>query len=167
MSLGTALSQIDSAIEIPSKAAAVCYRWMGSDLKFLLVNTGSGKWTFPKGNIEPHLGGPESAALEALEEAGVRGWISDHHFDLYRHDKGDDEHLVAAYLMQVRQMFVPEESHRNPTWFSAEEAKRKLAKRRSDRHAQEFARVVDRAVEMLAVRLPATRWTRITAASFS
>ena len=154
MSLATALFRSSFPVIAPSKVAAVCYRRAGSGLEFLLVNTASGKWTFPKGNIEPHLGASESAALEAFEEAGVKGWISDHHFDCYRHDKGDVEHLVAAYLMLVRQMSTPQESYRNPTWFSVEEAKRKLAKRRSEKYALEFARVVDRAVEMLAIPVP-------------
>ena len=167
MSLATALFRSTFPIITPSKVAAVCYRRMGSELEFLLVNTGSGKWTFPKGNVEPHLGASQSAALEAFEEAGVKGWISDHHFDCYRHEKGDAEHLVAAYLMLVRQMFTPEETYRNPTWFSVEEAKRKLAKRRSEKYAQEFVRVVDRAVEMLAIPVPGTPWTRLAAPSFS
>lgn len=167
MSLATALFRSSFPVITPSKVAAVCYRRTGSELEFLLVNTGSGKWTFPKGNVEPHLGAPQSAALEAFEEAGVKGWISNHHFDCYRHEKGDAEHLVAAYLMLVRQMFTPEESYRNPTWFSVEEAKRKLAKRRSEKYAQEFARVVDRAVEMLAIPVPGTPWTRLAAPSFS
>jgi len=163
MSLGSALFRSSHPISAPSKVAAVCYRRRGSEVEFLLVNTASGKWTFPKGNIEPHLGASESAALEAFEEAGVKGWISDHHFDFYRHDKGDAEHVVAAYLMQVRQMCAPEETHRNPTWFSADEAKRKLAKRRTEKYAQEFARVVDRALVMLAIPVPGTPWTRFAA----
>ena len=41
-------------------------------VEFLLVNTSSGKWTFPKGRIEPTLSASESAAREAWEEAGAR-----------------------------------------------------------------------------------------------
>lgn len=167
MSLATAQFSSSNPLVAPSKVAAICYRRTGSQLEFLLVNTASGKWTFPKGNIEPHLGASKSAALEAFEEAGVKGWIYDHHFDFYRHDKGDAEHLVAAYLMLVRQVTIPQESHRNPTWFSMEETKRKLAKRRSEKYAQEFARIVDRAVEMLAIPVPGTPWTRFVAPSFS
>lgn len=167
MGLATALIRSSFPAIAPSKAAAVCYRRAGSGLEFLLVNTASGKWTFPKGNIEPHLGASQSAALEAFEEAGVKGWISDHHFDFYRHDKNDSEHLVAAYLMQVRQMFVPEESHRNPTWFTAGEAKRKLGKRRPDKYAREFARVIDRAVDLLSMPVPGSPWTRLSISTLS
>ncbi|HLH09277.1 MAG TPA: NUDIX domain-containing protein [Terriglobales bacterium] len=167
MNLATALFRRSAPSVTPLKVAAVCYRWTGLELEFLLVNTGSGKWTFPKGSIEPHLTAAESAAMEAFEEAGVRGRISDQHFDCYLHDKGNAEHLVAAYLMQVRQIFQPQEPHRNPTWFSADEAKRKLAKRRSGKYAQELQRVIDRAVEMLVAPARRTGWARLPLSSLS
>lgn len=164
MSLATTLSRRNLPPISPLKVAAVCYRWAGSDLEFLLVNTASGRWTFPKGGIEPHLTASESAAMEAFEEAGVRGWISDHHFDCYLHDKGSSEQLVAAYLLKVRQVFQPQETHRNPTWFSASDAKRRLAKRRSNKYAQELERVVDRAVEMLTESAVETSWRMLAPA---
>src|SRR5258706_7336546 len=52
------------------QVAAVCYRVRGTEIEFLLVRTGSGHWTFPKGGVEPGLTHAQAAALEAFEEAG-------------------------------------------------------------------------------------------------
>ena len=64
-----------------SLVAAVCFRILSTEIEFLLVRTRRGRWTFPKGGTEPGLTHAQSAALEALEEAGVhvsilsrRGW---------------------------------------------------------------------------------------------
>src|SRR5438132_1564227 len=54
------------------QVAAVCYRIRGSNIEFLLVQTRGGRWTFPKGGVEPALTHAQAAALEAYEEAGVQ-----------------------------------------------------------------------------------------------
>jgi len=142
----------------PAKVAAVCYRQRGGSVEFLLVNTESGRWTFPKGSVEAHLGPRDSAALEAIEEAGALGRISEEHFCVYLHAKGscrrgEEKHLqVAAFLLHVQELVEPEEGHRNPTWFSAREAKLRLAHRRSARYQRELTRVVDNAVDLLYSR---------------
>jgi hypothetical protein len=59
---------------------------------------------------------------------------------------------VAAFLMHVQELVEPEEGHRNPTWFSAREAKLRLADRRSARYQRELTRVVDHAVDVLCSR---------------
>src|SRR5689334_23543562 len=142
----------------PTKVAAVCYRQRGTLIEFLLVNTDSGRWTFPKGTVEAHLGPRDSAALEAMEEAGAIGRISEEHFCVYLHAKRScrrdsvKELEVAAFLMHVQELVEPEEGHRNPTWFSAREAKLRLADRRSARYRRELSRVVDHAVDVLCSR---------------
>jgi 8-oxo-dGTP pyrophosphatase MutT (NUDIX family) len=141
-----------------AKVAAVCYRQRGTSIEFLLVNTDSGRWTFPKGTVEEHLGPRESAALEAIEEAGAMGRISEEHFCVYLHAKGscrrdsDNELEVAAFLLHVQETVEPEEGHRNPTWFSAREAKLRLAHRRPVRYQRELTRVVDHAIDVLCSR---------------
>jgi 8-oxo-dGTP pyrophosphatase MutT (NUDIX family) len=141
-----------------AKVAAVCYRQRGASIEFLLVNTESGRWTFPKGTVEDHLGPRESAALEAIEEAGAMGRISEEHFCIYLHAKRScrrdnaSESEVAAFLLHVQEMVEPEEGHRNPTWFSAREAKLRLADRRPARYQRELTRVVDHALDVLCSR---------------
>jgi 8-oxo-dGTP pyrophosphatase MutT (NUDIX family) len=132
----------------------VCYRVRGFTLEFLLVNTSAGKWTFPKGRLDPELSGSESAEREAFEEAGARGRIEEIHFGAYvdtkralGHENRTKEILVAAYMFEVRSMVKPEESDRNPTWFAPHEAKRKLSERRASKYSGQLANLVDEAVE--------------------
>lgn len=142
---------------LPLQVAAVCYRRRGSSAEFLLVNTnGGGKWTFPKGDPDRHLSHSQSAAREALEEAGVAGRIESRHFHLYIHSKGVfwqprgvQEFVIKAFLLEVQQVRTPHEPERNPTWFSPEDAKEMLAKGREVKYRQELQRVIDRALERI------------------
>ena len=57
------------------QVAAVCYRVRMGVIEFLLVQTGKGRWIFPKGGVEPGLTHAQAAALEAFEEAAfMDGW---------------------------------------------------------------------------------------------
>ncbi|HEX4488228.1 MAG TPA: NUDIX domain-containing protein [Terriglobales bacterium] len=144
-------------VALPLQTAAVCYRRRGTAIEFLLVNTSGGnKWTFPKGDTDPHLSHSGAAEREAWEEAGVRGRIEPRHFCLYVHSKGVfwklpgvQEYVVKAFLMEVERTVEPEEAMRNPTWFSAAEAKKILAKGREVKYAAEIQAVVDRALQCL------------------
>ncbi len=133
--------------------AAVCYRVGGSGVEFLLVRTRSGRWTFPKGGLEPGMTHAQTAALEAFEEAGVHGRMEEASFARYiRRKRGGNGHSAAAevavnaHLCEVLRLDPPQEANRNPTWFSAGQAKRRLQEDRAPDYGAEFARVVDRAV---------------------
>src|SRR6478736_2612072 len=65
------------------QVAAICFRVRGSDIEFLLVQTGKGRWIFPKGGAEPGLTHAQAAALEAFEEAGVHGRMEEACFTRY------------------------------------------------------------------------------------
>jgi 8-oxo-dGTP pyrophosphatase MutT (NUDIX family) len=123
-------------------------------LEFLLVTTSGGKWTFPKGRLEPTLSASESAEREAWEEAGALGLIESAQFGWYIDTKrapgqedGVREIIVDAYMLEVHSTVAPEESDRNPTWFTPEEAKRKLGERRASKYSLKLASLVDTAVE--------------------
>jgi 8-oxo-dGTP pyrophosphatase MutT (NUDIX family) len=132
------------------KVAAVCYRVRPSGIQFLLVHTKKGRWTFPKGSVEPGLTHAQAAALEAFEEAGVHGRMEEAPFTRYVHHKGHNSSFaqikVSAHLCEVTRLEPPPESGRNRTWFSIEKAKERLQERRSPAHGSELTRVVDRAV---------------------
>jgi 8-oxo-dGTP pyrophosphatase MutT (NUDIX family) len=142
---------------LPLQVAAVCYRRRGSAVEFLLVNTNGGnKWTFPKGCIDSNLSHAQAAEREAAEEAGALGTIEPRHFHLYIHSKGVfwqaggvQEFVVKAFLMEVRETRSADEPMRNPTWFSPEDTKRRLAKGREVKYAHELEGVVDRALERI------------------
>lgn len=132
------------------KVAAVCFQIRGGIIEFLLVQTRGGRWTFPKGNAEPGLTTAQAAALEAFEEAGVHGRMEEVSFATYARPKnagkgGEVELLVTAHLCEVLWLDAPQEAGRNPTWFSAERAKRRLRENRSGACGIELARVVDQA----------------------
>ncbi len=140
----------------PAQVAAICYRRRRASIEFLLVNTSAGKWTFPKGRLDPKLSASEAAAREALEEAGAIGTIDAAHFDCYLDTKrtfGDGypscEIQIAAYLLEVISVTAPEEADRNPTWFSPEEAKKRLAERRLPKYSDHLSRIVDLATGMV------------------
>jgi len=142
------------------QVAAVCYRVRRGDIEFLLVRTNSGHWTFPKGGAEPGLTHAQAAALEAFEEAGVHGRMEEASFTRYvRRKRGaiknsgeksaGKELAVQAHLCEVLRLDPPRERNRNPTWFSAEKAKRRLREDRTPDFAAELARVVDTAVRRI------------------
>jgi 8-oxo-dGTP pyrophosphatase MutT (NUDIX family) len=132
------------------QVAAVCYRVSSGGIEFLLVQTrGSGCWTFPKGSAEAGLTHAQAAALEAFEEAGVHGRIEEAAFARYVRQKqmsGEKDRAVNAHLCEVLRLSPPQESKRNRTWFSVEDAKRCLREGRKSGDGAEFARVIDRAV---------------------
>jgi hypothetical protein len=62
--------------------------------------------------------------------------------------------FIHAHLCEVLELGMPQEDNRNPTWFSAPKAKRRLKEGRTQENGAELARVVDRAVARIR-RLPA------------
>ena len=150
------LSQLRKLSEC-EQVAAVCYRVRGSTIEFLLIKTrGAGRWTFPKGSAEPGLTHAQAAALEAFEEAGVHGRIEEISFASYRHrpinaknrrSKSRERRVsVNAYLCEVLRLSIPQEAKRDRTWFSVDEARRRLREGRENGGGAGFARVVDKAV---------------------
>ena len=150
------------------KVAAICFRVRAGTLEFLLVQTRGGRWTFPKGNAEPGLTTAQAAALEAFEEAGVHGRMEDVSFLTYVRPKnagkaGDIELLITAHLCEVLWLDTPQESGRNPTWFSPERAKRRLRENRSGGYGMELARVVDQATRRIKLLRTRTAMAEISA----
>ena len=135
------------------QVAAVCYRVRGGNIEFLLVQTRKERWTFPKGSAMPGLTHAQAAALEAFEEAGVHGRMEEASFTRYIQPKRGNmqgsvvtELAVSAHLCEVLRLGPPQEFNRNPTWFPADKAKRRLREDREPDFGAELARVVDRAL---------------------
>ena len=122
------------------------------------MRTRNGHWTFPKGGVDQDATNADAAAREAYEEAGVRGWVEHIPFSSYRHCKpgrlGSRRYvtLVHAHLCEVTHLAPPREEYRNPTWFSASKAKRRLQKFRPPEFAAEVSSVIDRATERILGR---------------
>jgi 8-oxo-dGTP pyrophosphatase MutT (NUDIX family) len=131
------------------QVAAVCFRVGKHGIEFLLVRTGGGRWTFPKGCTEPGLTHAQAAAVEAFEEAGVHGRMEEASFARYTHRKGAGrnsegrEVLVHAHLCEVVRLSRPKEDKRRPTWFSVEKTKYRLQENRKHAGVWEMMRMVD------------------------
>ena len=141
------------------QVAAVCYRIRNNAIEFLLVQTRNSKrWTFPKGGAERGLTHAQAAALEAFEEAGVHGRIEEAPFTEYFRSRPYDRGgagstakrlAVSAHLCEVLRLSTPKESNRNRTWFSVQETRRRLQQGRKNEDGDEFARMVERAVQRI------------------
>ena len=140
------------------QVAAICYRYVNNSINYLLVRTHSGRWTFPKGTVEPDEEGWLAAEREAFEEAGVTGVILRKFLTTYLHakkaweDEGK-ETKVHAFLFEVKKTQIPEEKHRNPTWFSFSAAEDALVEGRPLKYAQELRRVLREANNRISVVL--------------
>ena len=140
-----------SLIPITVQVAAVCYRQGRAGTEFLLVRTSSGRWIFPKGNIDDSLPRYDAASREASEEAGAMGRIEARCFHIFKYWKSPEDDLVfvEAYLMEVQRTESPEEEHREPTWFKPEGAREAIAEGRDPQSAAELASVIDSAVKTI------------------
>ncbi|MBJ3783805.1 NUDIX hydrolase [Devosia sediminis] len=114
------------------QAGALPYAIVEGRVAFLLVTSRrSGKWIFPKGAIEPDMKPWESAALEALEEAGVSGTIEQQPIGSYRASVGADGVAlvdVDLYPLLVTQQLDTwrEQGQRLRHWATLSESKRLL-----------------------------------------
>ena len=144
--------------ETAFQVAAVCYRQIDSDIEFLLVRTNRGRWTFPKGCIDPQLGARKSAEREAWEEAGALGQVAEKTFHTYLGSKKQfcrvpEEFQVRAYLMEVSSLERPQQPFREPTWCSPQDARTMLAEGREAKYGQEFNAAIDRALDAIQRKL--------------
>jgi len=100
------------------------------DLEVMLVTSReTRRWIIPKGwplsGVEPH----NLAALEAMEEAGLQGNVTEiaigsFHYDKKRGDGSIVHCEVDTFLLEVVQQMPawPEQDQRTTKWFAPEEA---------------------------------------------
>lgn len=110
--------------------AAMPLRWKKDRVEVLMVTSReSGRWIVPKGWTMKGIKPWAAAAIEALEEAGVKGHIAREAIGHYHYDKrlGDDTHVpcrVQVFPMIVEKMKSSwkEEDQRKRRWFKAKDA---------------------------------------------
>ena len=86
----------------------------------------------PKGIKDPGLSPRESAAKEALEEAGIEGEVAETALGSYTCEKWGATCTVTVYPMKVTRFIAEEdweESHRGREWVSPERAAKELKQR--------------------------------------
>lgn len=121
-----------------TQSAVVPYRFRDGALEVLLVSSRKKKrWVIPKGVKEPGYSAQDSAAKEALEEAGVEGVVLPEAIGEYEYRKWGGVCRVEVYLMEVETVHDEWlESHRDRKWLSAADASAQVRE-------SELARILD------------------------
>jgi 8-oxo-dGTP pyrophosphatase MutT (NUDIX family) len=86
------------------QSGALPYSVIDGRVVFLLITSRrTGRWIFPKGDIEPGMTPWESAAVEAMEEAGVSGEVAKDPIGSYRSSaSADGSSLIDVDLYPLR-----------------------------------------------------------------
>jgi 8-oxo-dGTP pyrophosphatase MutT (NUDIX family) len=108
--------------------AAIPLRWnKDGDLRILMVTSrDTGRWVLPKGWTMDGKKPWRAAEIEALEEAGVKGYIAQEPIGTYHYDKRLDDGNLVPCRVRVYPMIVEkvkrdwkERHERKRHWFSA------------------------------------------------
>ncbi|MBC8192571.1 MAG: NUDIX hydrolase [Candidatus Marinimicrobia bacterium] len=70
----------------------------------VITARGSNRWIIPKGSIDWELTAQESAAKEALEEAGIKGEVLPDEIGTYTYEKLGGSYKVRLYYMEVTRL---------------------------------------------------------------
>ena len=113
-----------------AQAGAIPYRFRGGKLEVLLVTSrGSGRWLFPKGNIDDGISPRDTAAEEAWEESGVAGTVADTPLGAYTTFKDLTDNVARPAVVEMYPLEVvtchkkwPERDQRERRWMAADEA---------------------------------------------
>jgi len=113
-----------------SQSAVIPYRLKNGEAEIMVILSSKKKhWVVPKGIKEPGLSSQESAAEEALEEAGVEGVVGDEALGSYVYEKWGAATTCQVYPMEVIRELAHEdweENHRQRTWVTPEQAAAQL-----------------------------------------
>jgi 8-oxo-dGTP pyrophosphatase MutT (NUDIX family) len=110
------------------QSAVIPCRWQDGRLDILMITSRKKKrWVIPKGVKEPELSAADSAAQEALEEAGIKGTVFPAPVGEYSYEKWGGRCTVQVFVMAVETVLpVWQESYRDREWVSLEEAHRRV-----------------------------------------
>ncbi len=124
----------DAAAPAPAlrQVGAIPCRFAGGELQLLLVTSRrTGRWIFPKGNLDPGESAGRAAAREAYEEAGVSGAIADAPIGAYRTRRVRARTELAEVEMYVlivsdEHETWPERGERKRRWVTLDQARRMI-----------------------------------------
>lgn len=107
------------------QSAVIPYRHLNERIEVLLITSSDGeRWIVPKGLLEPDITPAESAAKEALEEAGVKGRVGNTSIGEYHYEKWGNDYRVEVFLLEVEEELDDwvEAKLRQRKWMSVEDA---------------------------------------------
>jgi 8-oxo-dGTP pyrophosphatase MutT (NUDIX family) len=128
---------------IERQSGAVPYTIVDKQIVFLLVTARrTGRWIFPKGSVAAGMSAWDSAAKEAMEEAGVKGVIGTVPVGTYWLRDKTGRIPVDLYPLKVEQQFESwkEKDQRLRHWALLPEAQRLIADRALSRIPQALKR---------------------------
>lgn len=116
--------------DVRSQFAALCYRMKKGKPQILLITSrGSKRWIVPKGWPMHGRTPAQSAALEAWEEAGVRGRVDGRCLGVYSYTKEEEgvgafPCVAMVFAIEVTEIAkaYPEAGQRERKWFSRKQA---------------------------------------------
>lgn len=113
-----------------TQSAVIPYRVRDGEVEIMVIASSKKKHlVVPKGIKDPGLTPQASAALEALEEAGIEGEVADAALGSYTCEKWGATCTVTVYPMKVIRVITKEqwqESHRGRQWMSPKKAASQL-----------------------------------------
>ncbi|WP_315700817.1 MULTISPECIES: NUDIX hydrolase [unclassified Bradyrhizobium] len=129
------------------QVAALPFRIEDMELSILLITTrGKRRWSVPKGwpiaRKRPH----RTAAVEAYEEAGLRGKISRRAVGQFKHRKRKGKRKITCevqlFPLEVRKQHTrwPERGQRKVIWLPAAKAARRIRQAKLRELIESFAR---------------------------
>ncbi len=112
------------------QCAALAFQPGAGGIRVMLVTSrGTGRWVLPKGWAKQELSGAENAALEAFEEAGLKGAVTAGPIGAYRAAKQLDDGASIPCIVDVFALCVdevledwPERAQRQLRWCHPAEA---------------------------------------------
>ena len=117
---------------VRTQFGTLCYRHHQGRVQILLISSrGVGRWVIPKGWPMDEKTPAEAAAVEAFEEAGVKGKVYEACLGIYstmREAAGNGDEMitciVAIFPLKVKQILkeYPEAGERKRQWFSPKKA---------------------------------------------
>ncbi len=101
------------------KSAVIPFLRDGNKIKIMLITSRRKKnWVIPKGGVAKSLSPAESAAKEALEEAGIEGTVFPFQIGEYQRGKWNSIYRIKVFLFEIKNIL--------PDWKEAAFRKRKL-----------------------------------------
>ncbi|MBV2359896.1 NUDIX hydrolase [Thalassococcus sp. CAU 1522] len=121
--------------EVGEQIAALPMKWDDKDnLRVLMVTSrDTGRWVMPKGWEMDGKKPWAAAKIEALEEAGAKGYIGEECIGTYRYPKIMDDGRIVPCVVRVYPMIVEkllrdwkERGQRRRKWFSPKAASKRV-----------------------------------------
>jgi 8-oxo-dGTP pyrophosphatase MutT (NUDIX family) len=119
-----ALSELNRETHIVRQAGVIPFRRRPDGLRVLLITSrDTGRWVIPKGHVEEGQTAAAAAAVEAYEEAGLVGVLSDFPLGFYTYGKRQSPGVALPATVEVYSFEVaaqmkkwPERKQRRLEW---------------------------------------------------